>query len=171
MRAKAGLAHCPASNMKLASGIAPIPEYLKLGMKIGLGTDGAPCNNTHDPFLEMRFCGLVHKHKFGPREMTSEEVFRLDTLGGAEVLERTSELGSLEAGKLADVVIVDRSRPSVATVDNPYSALVYSCSGHDVRDVFIHGKSVVRRGTHHRWNAESIVREASKELRALQSRL
>ena len=83
---KAGLAHCPASNLKLASGIAPIPEYLKLGMKIGLGTERCPtCNNTHDPFLEMRFfADSFTKPKFGPRAMPAEEVLRLATLGGAE---------------------------------------------------------------------------------------
>lgn len=165
--AGAGLAHCPASNLKLASGVAPIPEYLKLGMKIGLGTDGAPCNNTHDPFLEMRFCGLVHKPKFGPRAMPAEEVFRLATLGGAEVLGRKDELGSLEEGKLADIVVVERSSPSVATVESPYSALVYSCGGQDVRDVIIHGKPVIRNREHFAWGHEDVISTAKTELGSL----
>jgi 5-methylthioadenosine/S-adenosylhomocysteine deaminase len=146
--AEAGLAHCPSSNMKLASGFAPIPKYLKMGMKIGLGADGAPCNNTLDPFLEMRLASLIHKPKFGPRAMPAEEVFRLATLGGAEVLGRSSDLGSIEEGKLGDIVLVDRSNPSVATVENAYSALVYSCSGRDVTDVWIHGRRIVKSKEH-----------------------
>ena len=167
VHACAGLAHCPASNMKLASGFAPIPEYLKMGMKIGLGTDGAPCNNTHDGFLEMRFAGLIHKPKFGPRSMPAEEVFRLATLGGAEVIGREKDLGSLEKGKLADIVIVDRSHSSVATVENAYSSLVYSCSGRDVRDVFIHGREVVRARRHVSLEESAVIASARSELQKI----
>ena len=167
----AGLAHCPGSNMKLASGFAPIPDYLKLGMKIGLGTDGAPCNNTHDGFLEMRFAGLIHKPKYGPRAMPAEEVFRLATLGGAEVIGRTRDLGSLEKGKLADVVVVDRAHTGVATVENAYSSLVYSCSGRDVRDVFIHGREIVRNQNHFAWDATEVTSNAKIQLKNLLSKI
>jgi 5-methylthioadenosine/S-adenosylhomocysteine deaminase len=171
VQASAGLAHCPASNMKLASGFAPIPEYLKMGMKIGLGTDGAPCNNTHDQFLEMRFAGLIHKPKFGPRTMPAEEVFRLATLGGAEVIGRAKELGSLEVGKLADVVVVERNSPANATVENAYSSLVYSSSGRDVRDVFIQGREIVRHRQHLCWSPPEVLANAKSELKKLLNRL
>jgi 5-methylthioadenosine/S-adenosylhomocysteine deaminase len=171
VHACAGLAHCPASNMKLASGFAAIPEYLKMGMKIGLGTDGAPCNNTHDQFLEMRFAGLVHKPKFGPRAMPAEEVFRLATLGGAEVIGRSKDLGSLEKNKLADIVVVERGSPGLATVENAYSSLVYSCSGRDVRDVFIHGREIVRNRAHFKWQAPEVISSARTELKKLLSKI
>lgn len=171
VHACAGLAHCPASNMKLASGFAPIPEYLQMGMKIGLGTDGAPCNNTHDGFLEMRFASLIHKPKFGPRSLPAKEVFRLATLGGAEAIGREKDLGSLEKGKLADIVIIDRSHSSVATVENAYSSLVYSCSGRDVRDVFIHGREIVRDRRHLVWQDDSVASTARSELSKLLRRI
>jgi 5-methylthioadenosine/S-adenosylhomocysteine deaminase len=171
VHACAGLAHCPASNMKLASGFAPIPEYLKMGMKIGLGTDGAPCNNTHDQFLEMRFAGLIHKPKFGPRAMPAEEVFRLATLGGAEVIGRAKDLGSLEVGKLADVVIVERTSPATATVENAYSNLVYSSIGRDVRDVFTHGREIVRNHEHQQWRVTEVTANAKSELKKLLARI
>jgi cytosine/adenosine deaminase-related metal-dependent hydrolase len=170
VHACAGLAHCPASNMKLASGFAPIPDYLKMGMKIGLGTDGAPCNNTHDGFLEMRFAGLIHKPKFGPRSMPAEEVFRLATLGGAEVIGREKDLGSLEKGKLADIVIVARSNSSLATVENAYSSLVYSSTGRDVRDVLIHGREIVRDRRHLLLDEGAVISNARSELKILLSR-
>lgn len=171
VHACAGLAHCPASNMKLASGFAAIPEYLKMGMKIGLGTDGAPCNNTHDPFLEMRFAGLVHKPRFGPRALPAEDVFRLATLGGAEVIGRSKDLGSLEKNKLADIVVVERNSPGVATVENAYSSLVYSCSGRDVRDVFIHGREIVRDRRHFKWEAPEVISGAKVELKKLLNKI
>jgi 5-methylthioadenosine/S-adenosylhomocysteine deaminase len=169
--AKAGLTHCPSSNLKLASGVAPIPEYLKAGMKVALGSDGAACNNTLDPFREMHLCGLIHKPKFGPKAMPAEDVFRLATNGGAEVLNRERDLGSLEVKKKADVVIVARAHPSVATVTNPYSALVYSSSGRDVMDVWINGKRVVTQQSHTLLDETEIKMTAKKELAALLGRV
>ena len=113
------LVHCPSSNLKLASGIAPIHLYLKQGLKIGLGADGAPCNNTMDPFMEMRLAALLQKPFFGPEAMPAQAALEMATLGGAAVLGMEKDLGSLEVGKLADVVTVDRSHPSVCTVENP----------------------------------------------------
>ncbi len=171
VKAQAGLAHCPSSNLKLASGIAKITTYLKKGMKIGLGSDGAPCNNVMDAFMEMRLAALLQKPLFGPTALPAREAFELATLGGARVLNAEDKIGSLEPGKRADIVIVKRDHPSAATVADPYSALVYSCSGRDVRDVFIDGKAVVRDGRHQIYDSAVITREANEEIRELINRL
>lgn len=170
IKAKAGLAHCPSSNLKLASGIAPIHDYLRQGMKIGLGADGAPCNNMMDPFMEMRLAALLQKPSFGPTALNAQTAFELATIRGAEVLSAATEIGSLEKGKRADLVIVDRDHPSVATVADPYSALVYSCSGRDVRDVWIDGKPIVKNKKHLRFDCEAELSVAREQLVTLRQR-
>jgi len=167
VRKKVPLVHCPSSNLKLASGIAPIENYLQSGLSVALGSDGAPCNNTMDPFLEMRLAAVIQKPKFGPEALPAQTALELATRGGARALGRDDDLGSIEPGKLADLVTVDRSHPSVATVENPYSALVYSCSGRDVRNVVINGKVVVRNGEHQIFDRERVVAEAKIQLKKL----
>jgi 5-methylthioadenosine/S-adenosylhomocysteine deaminase len=171
VKLEAGLAHCPSSNLKLASGIAKIQSYRKKGMKIGLGSDGAPCNNTMDAFMEMRLAALLQKPLFGPTALPAQEAFELATLGGAQVLNAEDKIGSLEVGKRADVVVVRRDHPSVSTVIDPYSALVYSCNGRDVRDVWIEGKLAVRDGRHQVYDAATVTRDANDRLRELINRL
>jgi cytosine/adenosine deaminase-related metal-dependent hydrolase len=168
---QAGLTHCPSSNLKLASGVAHIAEYLKKGMKVALGSDGAPCNNTMDPFFEMRLAALLQKPLCGPTALPARQAFELATLGGARVLNAEDRIGSLEVGKRGDVVIVQRDHPSVALVSDPYSALVYSCSGRDVRDVWIDGRAIVRDGQHLLYNAKTVNAFAEKELARLLKRL
>ncbi len=166
-----GLTHCPSSNLKLASGIAHIERYWNKGMrKIALGSDGAPCNNTMDPFMEMRLAALLQKPLVGPTALPAERALEMATLGGARVLGREKDLGSLEVGKLADVITVRRDHPSLATVENPYSALVYSASGRDVANVFIHGESIVRSGVHQFLDIVSVLSDAKKELKKLLNR-
>lgn len=168
---KAGLCHCPSSNLKLASGVARISLYLKKGMKVALGSDGAPCNNSMDPFLEMRLAALLQKPLLGPTALPAMQSFELATLGGARVLNAEGEIGSLAVGRRADVVIVKRDHPSVATVQDPYSALVYSCSGRDVRDVWTDGRAIVRNGVHAVYNSENVISKANHELSELVRRL
>ena len=167
IKAQAGLVHCPSSNLKLASGFAPITQYTRAGMKVALGSDGAPCNNTMDPFMEMRLAALLQKPMFGPTAMPAKLAFELATLGGAKVLGVQDKLGSLEVGKLADFVLVRRNHPSIATVEDPYSALVYSSSGRDVKDVCINGRWVVRDGVHQIFNSEQTIKNALSELKKL----
>ena len=168
---QAGLTHCPSSNLKLASGVAQIEHYWNMGMrKIALGSDGAPCNNTMDPFMEMRLAALLQKPLVGPTALPAERALELATLGGARVLGREKDLGSLEIGKLADVITVRRDHPSIATVDNPYSALVYSASGRDVANVFIHGETVVRNGVHRFLDLTTVLMDAKSELKKLLNR-
>jgi cytosine/adenosine deaminase-related metal-dependent hydrolase len=171
VKAGASVAHCPSSNLKLASGIAPVGDYLRMGMTVCLGADGAPCNNSLDPFLEMRLAALIQKPLRGPREVRAQEAFAMATALGARALGAESEIGSLEEGKRADVAIVRRSHPSVATVADPYSALVYSCLGRDVRDVWTNGREIVRGGEHQAIDAPKAVARARSELKKLVARL
>jgi 5-methylthioadenosine/S-adenosylhomocysteine deaminase len=171
VRSQAGLAHCPSSNLKLASGIAKIETYRKQGMKIALGSDGAPCNNMMDAFMEMRLAALLQKPLFGPTALPAHEAFTMATLGGARVLNAEDKVGSLEIGKRADIVVVKRDHPSVATVTDPYSALVYSCTGRDVRDVWIDGRLIVRNGLHQIYDASQVSRKGAQELKSLLARL
>lgn len=164
------LVHCPSSNLKLASGIAPIESYDKSGLTIGFGSDGAPCNNSMDPFMEMRLAALLQKPRFGPEALPAQRAFEMATLGGAKVLGVEDKLGSLEVGKIADIVLVDRNHPSVYTVENPFSALVYSCSGRDVTDVMVGGDWVVRDQKSQVFDEISILKEAEKQRRDLFSR-
>jgi 5-methylthioadenosine/S-adenosylhomocysteine deaminase len=137
--------HNPESNMKLASGVAPIPDLLKRGVPVGLGTDGCASNNNLDLFQEMDFAAKVHKvHRLDPTVMPAETVLEMATQGGAHVLGMEAEIGSLEVGKKADVIVVDLNRPHLQPVYNVVSQLVYAATGADVRDVIIDGKIVMQ---------------------------
>ncbi len=136
--------HNPESNMKLASGVAPIPDLLARGVPVGLGTDGCASNNNLDLFQEMDFAAKLHKvHRLDPTVMPAQAVLEMATLGGAKVLGMEKEIGSLEVGKKADIIILDLNRPHLQPVYNIVSHLVYSATGADVRDVIIDGKLVM----------------------------
>lgn len=138
------VAHCPGSNLKLASGYAKVPELLAAGIAVGLGADGAPCNNNLDVFTEMRLAALMHKPRVGPTAMSALTVLEMATLHGAKALGLEGEVGSLEAGRLADVVTVDLSEAHSTPGDDVLSALVYSGRGGDVRDVVVDGRVLMR---------------------------
>jgi cytosine/adenosine deaminase-related metal-dependent hydrolase len=138
------LLHCPSSNLKLASGVAQVPELLGAGVSVSLGADGAPCNNNLDAFVEMRLAGLIHRPRAGATALPARQVVKLATMGGARALGLDGEIGSLEVGKRADVVVVSVDGAHVAPVDSPYSALVYACRSSDVRHVVVDGRVVVR---------------------------
>lgn len=170
-KAKTSLVHCPSSNMKLGSGFAPIEKFHKHGLNVALGADGAPCNNSMDPFIEMRLAALMQKPLFGPEALPAQKAFEMATLAGARALGAEDKIGSLEQGKQADIAIVDRSHVSVATVENPYSALVYSCLGRDVTDVFIAGRSIVVNREHQIFDENSVLDRARREHKRLLDRL
>jgi cytosine/adenosine deaminase-related metal-dependent hydrolase len=138
------LLHCPSSNLKLASGVAPVPELLAEGVSVSLGADGAPCNNNLDGFLEMRLAALLHKPRCGAAAMPASEVVRMATMGGAAALGLASEIGSLEVGKRADVIAVDLGGAHVVPTADPYAAVVYACRSTDVVSVVVDGRVVVR---------------------------
>lgn len=143
------IAHCPSSNFKLGSGIANIPRYLKEGISVSLGADGAPCNNNLSVFKEMNLAALMQKPFHGPTSMDSKTVFRLATIEGAKALHIENETGSIEKGKKADLVLLNLDKPEHSLISedkNVYSDIVYSTSANDVTDVMINGKWVVRNG-------------------------
>ncbi len=136
--------HCPSSNLKLGSGIAPIPEMLAQGISIALGADGAPCNNNLDAFVELRLAALLHKPRVGPAGITAETVLGLATRGGAAALGLSSSIGSLEPGKQADLIVVDPRTPHSVPGLHALSTLVYATQSRDVRHVFVDGRQLVK---------------------------
>ncbi|MEW5738428.1 MAG: 5'-deoxyadenosine deaminase [Myxococcota bacterium] len=139
------VAHCPSANLKLASGYAKVPELLAQGVVVGLGADGAPCNNNLDLFVEMRLAALLHKPRTGPTSMSALEVLELATLNGAKALGLDGEVGSIEEGRLADLVTVDLAQPhAIPNSADVVSTLVYSGQSRDVRDVIVDGRVLMR---------------------------
>lgn len=142
------IVHCPSANLKLASGIAPIPPLLNLGANISLGADGAPCNNNLNMFMEMRLAALIHKPFHGPVSMPAPLVFEMATLGGARSLGMEAEIGSLEVGKKADLAVINldnwHNRPLGAA--GVYTQLVYQAQAADVYATIIDGRLLMLNG-------------------------
>ena len=139
-----GSAHCPQSNMKLASGVAPIPRMLLKDVAVGLGTDGAASNNDLSMWEEMDTAAKLHKVFSGdPKVVTAEQAFEMATIRGARALHLENLIGSIEAGKRADIVIVDANELNQTPFYNIYSSLVYATKAEDVRTVIINGKIVM----------------------------
>lgn len=140
-----GVVHNPQSNMKLASGVAPVPKMLAEGLRVGLGTDGAASNNDLNMWEEMDTAAKLHKLISGdPKVMTAQQAFELATISGARALHLEKEIGSIEKGKRADLVIVNRDSLNQIPVYNIYSDLVYATKASDVETVVINGRVVMR---------------------------
>ncbi|MGQ0506225.1 MAG: 5'-deoxyadenosine deaminase [Myxococcaceae bacterium] len=155
--------HCPSANLKLASGIAKIPELMQEGIHVCLGADGAPCNNNLDLFLEMRLAALLHKPRAGPLAMPPLKVLEMATLEGARALGLQDELGSLEPGKRADLIVVDlRQAHSQPAGDEVISQLVHSGNASDVRHVVIDGAVVMKDRELLTLDEERVVAEACR---------
>lgn len=141
------IAHCPISNMKLASGIMPIKEMLKNDLTIGLGTDGCASNNNLDLFEEMKVCSLIHKvNLLDPSFLRAQEILDMVTINAAKVVHE-KELGSIEEGKKADLILIDTKKPHLQPIHRKstvISNLVYSAKGQDVCDVICDGKILMR---------------------------
>jgi len=139
------VSHNPQSNMKLASGIAPVPSLLTAGVTVGLGTDGCASNNDLDLFREMDTAAKLHKvNLFDPTVMDAKTVLKMATRDGAKAIGADKHVGSLEPGKQADIIIVDTHTPHLVPMYNPVSHIVYTAQGSDVRDVMIAGRILVR---------------------------
>jgi 5-methylthioadenosine/S-adenosylhomocysteine deaminase len=139
-RHDAKVSHCPESNMKLASGIAPIPQLLKAGVCVGLGTDGCASNNNLDLFAEMNTAAKLHKvNTLDPTILDAATVLKMATLDGAKTLGLDDKIGSLEPGKSADIIIIDTQKPHLTPMYNPVSHLVYAAKGSDVSTSIING--------------------------------
>jgi 5-methylthioadenosine/S-adenosylhomocysteine deaminase len=140
-----GSAHCPQSNMKLASGVAPIPQMLLKDIAVGLGTDGAASNNDLSMWEEMDSAAKLHKVFSGdPKVVNAEQAFEMATIRGARALHMENLIGSIEAGKRADIVLVDSNDLNQTPFYNIYSSLVYATKASDVQTVIIDGKVIMR---------------------------
>ena len=138
------VSHNPASNMKLASGVAPVPDMLHAGITVGLGTDGCASNNTLDMIKEMSMAAKLHKAaRLDPTVMNAKTVVRMATIEGAKALGMGEITGSLEVGKKADIIILGLNKPHLTPIYNEYSQLVYAANGADVDTVIINGKVVM----------------------------
>ncbi len=156
--------HCPSSNLKLASGIAQIPEMMKRGIRVGIGADGAPCNNNLDPFVEMRTAALIQKPLHGPTSMPAERVFEMATVNGAAVMGLSEEIGTLEPGKKADLVMVDlhKLHCTPITGSNIYARLVYEAHSSDVTLTMVDGRIVFENGRLTTIDEEEVIRNANR---------
>ena len=162
------MVHCPESNMKLASGIAPVPEMIRKGIPVGLGTDGCASNNNLDVFEEMDVAAKLHKVAAkDPTIMNAETVIRMATIEGARAAGLGDVTGSLEIGKQADIIIIDTAKPHLTPVYHPASHLVYAVSGADVSDVFVGGKTLMRNYQLKTLDVQSVMAEARKMAAAI----
>lgn len=172
---KANVAHCPSSNLKLGSGVANVPRYLSEGISVSLGADGAPCNNNLDMFEEMRLAGLIQKPIHGPTAMPVKTIFEMATIGGAKALGLDKEIGSIEVGKKADLVLLDLqsiSNPLIQNeAENLYSTIVYSANPANVDSVMIDGKWIYRKKDLTTIDEELILTNARNELKKLLKRM
>jgi len=144
--AGASVSHCPESNMKLGAGVTPVVDLLARGIVVGLGTDGCAGNNDLDLFREMGTAARLHKvHRLDPTLLEAQSVLNMATLEAAKVLGLEKEIGSLEVGKQADLILINLNQPHLTPLYHPFSHLVYAASGADVDTVFIAGQMVMRQ--------------------------
>jgi cytosine/adenosine deaminase-related metal-dependent hydrolase len=164
---EAKVLHCPGSNLKLGSGIAPIVELQRRGVCVSLGADGAACNNHLDMFGEMRLAAMLQATRRGPGALAARDVLSMATRNGARTLGLEREIGSLEPGKRADIIIVARDRPHLAPDEDPYSTLVYAARASDVRAVLVDGRLLVDEGRLVHRDPAAIVARARESARAV----
>ena len=158
-----GIAHCPSSNMKLASGIAPVARMLALGLHVGLGPDGPASNNDLNMFEEMDLAAKLQKvATLNPEVLPATTALDMATIGGARVLGMEKEIGSLETGKRADLIVVSLDRPNAVPLYNPISQMVYTLKAEDVSDVMVNGKPVVRDARILTLNEAQILQKAAE---------
>ncbi|HXY56554.1 MAG TPA: amidohydrolase [Nitrososphaerales archaeon] len=170
-RSGSNVAHCPSSNLKLASGIPKIPELLGAGANVGLGCDGAPCNNSYDMIREMKLAAVIQKGRLlDPLTMPAWTVLEMATMGGARAMGMASEVGSIEVGKKADLVLVDLKKPHLTPYRDIVSNIVYSAMGSDVDSVMVDGRLLLREGRALTLDEERIVGQAQKSQEELISR-
>lgn len=159
-----GIAHCPSSNMKLASGVAPVVKLLKLGLPVGLGTDGpAGSNNDFDLMEEMNLAADLQKVTTrDPTVVPAQQAVAMATIMGARVAGLDGEIGSLESGKRADFITLRLNRPHAVPLYNVYSQIVYALKGSDVEDAIVNGKPIVRDGQSLTLNSALILAKATE---------
>ena len=142
---RAGVAHCPESNMKLASGIAPVVDLLKRGIPVALGTDGCASNNNLDLIQEMDTAAKLQKvHCQDPTVLAAPTALKMATVNGARVLGLADQVGALAPGLKGDIIVINLDQPHLTPIYDPYSHLVYAATGADVQTVLVHGRILVQ---------------------------
>jgi cytosine/adenosine deaminase-related metal-dependent hydrolase len=168
------IAHCPSANLKLGSGVAPIPQYLKEGISVTLGADGAACNNHLSIFNEMRLASLIQKPIHGTEVMDAQTIFRMATIEGAKALHIQDEVGSIEVGKKADLVLIDLNSHSNSysdTEETIYSDIVFSSTTENVKSVMIDGKWLVKNRQSMIYDQQELITKGKEELQSLLKRV
>lgn len=168
-----GIAHCPSSNMKLASGVAPVMKMLALDLAVGLGTDGpAGSNNDLNMFEEMDLAAKLQKVTTGnPEALTARQAIEMATIRGARALGMEKEIGSLEPGKRADLIVVRLDRPNAVPLYDVYSQMVFALKASDVQDVMVNGRLVVRDGQPLTIDAKQVLAKAEEYGRKVKASL
>jgi 5-methylthioadenosine/S-adenosylhomocysteine deaminase len=157
-----GVSHNPESNMKLASGVAPVRAYLAADVAIGLGTDGAASNNDLDMFEAMRMASMLQKvASYDPTAVSAKTALRMATIGGARALGMERQIGSLERGKHADIIVVSMSAARQTPMYDPISHLVYVTRGDDVRTTIVNGKVLMRNRKVTTLDAAAVLKDAN----------
>ena len=170
-RTRTRVAHCPSSNLKLGSGIAPVPEMIESGISVSLGADGAPCNNRLDMFTEMRTAALIQKARLGPQTLPALDVLRMATIEGARALGLDREIGSIEVDKLADLILINADRLHTTPRPDPVSTVVYAATAGDVETVIIDGRVVLSDDRLTTINEQEVVTKAAEQFQAISSGL
>ena len=168
------VSHCPSSNLKLGSGIANIPKFLKKGISVSLGADGAPCNNNLSVFNEMRLAALIQKPIHGSTVMDAKTVFKLATIEGAKALHLQNEVGSIEVGKKADLVLMNLNSNIHSASDSDesiYSDVVYSSSSNSVHSVMVEGEWKVLKNKSLLYDQNELNSTSKDELKKLLKRV
>jgi cytosine/adenosine deaminase-related metal-dependent hydrolase len=170
-KTKSNVAHCPSSNLKLASGIPKVPEMIEAGVNVGLGCDGAPCNNSYDMVREMKLAALIQKARLlDPMAMSATMVLEMATMGGARAMGMESQIGSIEVGKRADLVLINLKKPHLVPYRDVVSNIVYSAMGSDVDTVLVDGRLLLRGGKSLTLDEKRIVSRARRHQDELISR-
>jgi cytosine/adenosine deaminase-related metal-dependent hydrolase len=162
--------HCPGSNLKLGSGIAPVPEMRARGIAVSLGADGAACNNHLDMFGEMRLAAGLQSIRHSPGALSARDALWMATRAGAEALGLAAETGSIESGKRADLILVDAASAHTAPSPDPFSAIVYAAQAADVMLTMVDGEILVRDGQPVRLDAAEIAADARRHAAELERR-
>ncbi len=162
--------HCPGSNLKLGSGIAPVPEMLAEGVCVSLGADGAACNNHLDMFGEMRLAATLQAMRSGPGTIHAKQVVWMATRNGARTLGLEHEIGSIQVGTRADLILVDTGRAHVQPGPDPYSTIAYAARPSDVRMAMVDGEILVHEFALTKADERQIASVARQEARALAAR-
>jgi 5-methylthioadenosine/S-adenosylhomocysteine deaminase len=162
--------HCPGSNLKLGSGVAPVPEMSGRGICVSLGSDGGACNNHLDMFGEMRLAATLHSMRRGPGIVTAAHAVRMATINGARAVGLDADIGSIDVGKKADLILVATDEAHLAPAVDPYSTIVYAAHPGDVRLTMVDGEILMRDGVPQRLDAQEIARTARTEALALARR-